>query len=47
MGRLVKDLPSDALGEIGHIASLEELPEQAGKIISGQVRGRVIVDVNR
>jgi len=46
-GRLVNDLPSDALGEIGHIASLEELPEQAGKIIAGQVRGRVIVDVNR
>ncbi len=46
-GRLVDDLPSDALGEIGHIASLEELPEQADKIIAGQVRGRVIVDVNR
>jgi acrylyl-CoA reductase (NADPH) len=44
--RLVRDLPAEALGEIGHTASLEELPEMAEKIIAGQVRGRVIVDVN-
>ncbi|GAB4354599.1 MAG: MDR family oxidoreductase [Gammaproteobacteria bacterium] len=44
--RLVSDLPADALGEIAHVASLEELPELAAKIIAGQVRGRVIVDVN-
>ncbi len=46
-GRLVRDLPADALGEIGQTASLEELPELAEKIVAGQVRGRVIVDVNR
>jgi acrylyl-CoA reductase (NADPH) len=46
-GRLVRDLPVDALGEIGHTISLEELPKMAEKIIAGQVRGRVIVDVNR
>ncbi|MCP5084365.1 MAG: oxidoreductase, partial [Alphaproteobacteria bacterium] len=46
-GRLVRDLPAEALGEIGHTASLEELPELADRIIAGQVRGRVIVDVNR
>jgi acrylyl-CoA reductase (NADPH) len=45
-GRLVRDLPADALGEIGHTVSLEELPEMAEKIIAGKVRGRVIVDVN-
>ncbi len=45
--RLVEDLPAEALGEIGHAASLEELPELAEKIIAGQVRGRIIVDVNR
>ena len=45
--RLVRDLPPQALGEIGHTASLEELPELAQKIVAGQVRGRVIVDVNR
>jgi len=44
--RLVTDLPADALGEIGHTVSLEQLPEFAEKIIAGQVRGRVIVDVN-
>ena len=45
--RLVRDLPAGALGEIGHTVSLEELPEMAEKIVAGQVRGRVIVDVNR
>jgi acrylyl-CoA reductase (NADPH) len=45
--RLVRDIPADALGEIGQIIGLEELPEMAGKILAGQVRGRVIVDVNR
>jgi acrylyl-CoA reductase (NADPH) len=46
-GRLVRDLPADALGEIGQTISLEELPEMAEKIIAGKVRGRVIVDLNR
>ncbi len=45
--RLVRDLPQNALGEIGQIVSLDEVPEYAQKIIAGQVRGRVIVDVNR
>jgi hypothetical protein len=27
--------------------SLEELPALAGDILKGQVRGRVVVDVNR
>jgi acrylyl-CoA reductase (NADPH) len=44
--RLVTDLPSKALGEIGHVASLEELPDLAEKITTGGVRGRVIVDLN-
>ena len=45
--RLVRDLPADALGEIGQTIGLEELPEAAAKIIAGKVRGRVIVDLNR
>lgn len=48
--RLVRDLPAGAIGEIGEIGqtvSLEELPEAAEKIIAGQVRGRVIVDLRR
>jgi acrylyl-CoA reductase (NADPH) len=44
--RLVTDLPADALGEIGQVASLEQLPELAEKITTGGVRGRVIVDLN-
>ena len=46
-GRLVRDLPAGALGEIGQTVSLEELPEMAERIIAGKVRGRVIVDLNR
>jgi acrylyl-CoA reductase (NADPH) len=46
-GRLVRDLPAGALGEIGQTVSLEELPKAAEQIIAGQVRGRVIVDLNR
>ena len=45
--RLARELPENALTEIGHIASLDELPDLAEKIIAGKVRGRVIVDVNR
>ena len=43
----MRDLPADALGEIGQSISLEELPGAAEKIVAGQVRGRVIVDLNR
>ena len=43
--RLVTDLPATALGEIGHVASLEQLPELAQQITSGAIRGRVIVDL--
>lgn len=46
-GRLMRDLPADALGEIGQTISLEELPDAAEKIVAGKVRGRVIVDLNR
>lgn len=45
--RLVRDLPGGALGEIGQTISLEQLPDAAEKIIAGQIRGRVIVDLNR
>jgi len=44
--RLVTDLPAQALGEIGQMASLEELPDLAEKITTGGIRGRVIVDLN-
>jgi acrylyl-CoA reductase (NADPH) len=44
--RLVTDLPEAALGEIGQLASLEQLPELADKIVRGGIRGRIIVDPN-
>jgi len=44
--RLVNDLPAKALGEIGQVATLEQLPELAEKITTGAIRGRVIVDLN-
>jgi len=44
--RLVQDLPAAALGEIGQVASLEQLPELADRITRGEIRGRVIVDPN-
>jgi len=44
--RLVKELPGDALGNIAHIASLEEVPRLAEEIVAGKVRGRVVVDPN-
>ncbi|MCB1772295.1 MAG: oxidoreductase [Gammaproteobacteria bacterium] len=44
--RLVTDLPADALGEIGQVASLEQLPELAEEITYGRIKGRVIVDPN-
>ncbi len=44
--RLADDLPAKALGEIGQVASLEELPALAESITLGAIRGRVIVDPN-
>lgn len=44
--RLVQDLPESALGDISHVASLEEVPKLAEDIVAGKVRGRVIVDPN-
>jgi acrylyl-CoA reductase (NADPH) len=44
--RLVDDLPPAALGEIGQVAGLDDLPALAEKITRGEIRGRVIVDPN-
>ncbi len=45
--RLGRDLPDAALGEIGHSIGLDEVPDYARRIVDGQVRGRVIVDLSR
>ncbi len=45
--RLALELPAAALGEIGHSIALEAVPDYARRIVDGQVRGRVIVDMSR
>ncbi len=45
-GRLVSDLPLDKLDAMIVDATLAELPRLGGEILKGQVRGRVVVDVN-
>jgi acrylyl-CoA reductase (NADPH) len=45
-GRLASDLPMDKLDSITSEAKLADLPDLAGRILQGQVRGRLVVDVN-
>ena len=44
--RLSKELPLAKLSEITEMAPLAQLPELAGQILKGQVRGRMVIDVN-
>jgi acrylyl-CoA reductase (NADPH) len=44
--RLAKDLPMDKLEAMIQPANLEELPKLGADILKGQVKGRVLVDVN-
>jgi acrylyl-CoA reductase (NADPH) len=44
--RLARDLPADALDRMIQVAPLEELPALSQAICDGQVRGRVVIDVN-
>ena len=44
--RLQSDLPSSTLDAISVDARLDELPRLAQAIVAGQVRGRVVIDVN-
>jgi acrylyl-CoA reductase (NADPH) len=44
--RLARDLPLDLLDELTQVIPLAAVPEFAHKIIDGQVRGRVVVEVN-
>ncbi len=45
-GRLAKELPLDKLDEVTNRAGFAELPDLAGKILKGGIRGRTVVDVN-
>ncbi|MFK7938864.1 MAG: acryloyl-CoA reductase [Roseovarius sp.] len=45
-GRIAKDLPMDKLEAMVHPATLADLPGLGRDILKGQVKGRVVVDVN-
>ena len=44
--RIATDLPMDKLEEMIHPATLGDLPQLGADILKGQVKGRVVVDVN-
>jgi acrylyl-CoA reductase (NADPH) len=44
--RLAKDLPLDKLDALTSRAGLKDLPALADKILQGQVRGRLVIDVD-
>ncbi|MDH5747875.1 MAG: oxidoreductase [Rhodospirillales bacterium] len=44
--RLTRDLPLDKLAEITATAPLSQVPEHAGAILKGRVRGRLVIDVS-
>jgi acrylyl-CoA reductase (NADPH) len=44
--RLAHDLPMDKLDAMTETVPLAALPELAGRILKGEVRGRIVVDVN-
>jgi acrylyl-CoA reductase (NADPH) len=45
-GRVQKDLPLDKLDAITEVAALADVPRIAAQILQGQIRGRVVIDVN-
>ena len=45
--RLGSDLPIDKLDSTVSEAKLDDLPALAPKILKGEVRGRVVIDVNK
>ena len=44
--RIASDLPMDKLEAMVHPATLEDLPQLGADILKGQVKGRVVVDIN-
>jgi acrylyl-CoA reductase (NADPH) len=45
--RLARDLPLDRLDHITQTVPLSEVPALAPRILKGEVRGRVVIDVTR
>ncbi len=46
-GRLTRDLPLDRLDAMTTVVRLDDVPGWGGKILKGQVRGRVVIDLTR
>jgi len=44
--RLSTDLPKEKINDISRLEPMSDLPALAEQIVSGQVRGRVVIDVN-
>jgi acrylyl-CoA reductase (NADPH) len=44
--RLVRDLPLDRLDRMTETVALSELPGLASKILGGEIRGRIVVDIS-
>jgi len=44
--RLARDLPGESIDRITQVAPLEKVPALGRQILKGQVRGRVVVDLN-
>jgi len=44
--RIARDLPMDKLESMISMAKLEDMIEMGPSILKGQVKGRVVVDVN-
>ena len=44
--RLRRDLPLDMLEAMTRVAPLSDVPEIAAQILRGQIRGRIVIDVN-
>ncbi|MFT5109022.1 MAG: acrylyl-CoA reductase (NADPH) [Pseudoalteromonas tetraodonis] len=44
--RIATDLPLEKLDAMIHMANLVEVPALAGEILKGQIKGRIVVDVN-
>jgi acrylyl-CoA reductase (NADPH) len=45
--RIASDLPFDKLDAMTNVATLADLPRLGADILKGQVRGRVVIDVNK
>ena len=44
--RLSRELPRNKLAEISHVVPLSGISDYAGKILGGEVKGRIVVDVH-